>query len=369
MIIRDIRLYYFRLPFVSPVRVGSRMLSFREGFLVRLGDDAGRFGYGEAAPLPGLDDASLEDCRKELRGIARKIHEGRHEDIFFPQPSPVVRFGLESARLALATAAVLDQGCRIKKTGGAKSGCNTLETLVNGLFIPDPDSGAVQRQVDRLLESGFSTIKIKIGRIPMKAEFASIRYLAGRAGPFVNFRLDANRLLSLDRYKRYFRELRDLPVEYVEEPLEAPDFERAGDAGWPLALDESLPLYWDARAGAFTNLPASVTRVVVKPATPAGFSDVIRHFSETTNTGGSPGVLPVLSSAFNSVYGIASLILHIQQVPAASGIAHGLDTGSFMGFDLVCNGPRVKNGRISVPADILWNPESPDFSKLQEVDP
>lgn len=352
MMITDICVYYFRLPFVRPMIVGKHTLREREGFLLRVADGEGNTGYGEVAPLQGLDAVTLEDCRKDLHTFSRVAKTGAFADLPF---HPVVRFGIESALFSLAAG---------KSVGVEDWPEKRIEADINGLFVPDMDPEAEREQAERLLQCGFSTIKVKIGRLSLQAEAASIRRLCERAGRNLLLRLDGNRSLSPAVYERYFQEMRDLPVEYVEEPLENGDFEKAGEVGWPLAVDESLPVYWDRENCRFHGLPEAVTRVVVKPSTPAGFRGVMRYFSEKE----SERLLPVVSSAFNSVYGICSLLLFLQQVPAADRIAHGLDTGSFLKSDLAENVLQVENGRLSARVSLLWEKDSLDDRMLTEID-
>lgn len=362
MIIAGISLYYFSLPFVSALRVGNHTLTHREGFLVRLTDPSGDVGFGEVSPLPGLDNDTIEDCKRDLRCFAGMIKTGGVA-ITTPMPvlpvecqfTPATGFGLESAMLSL----IAGKNARQENLTN-----ETLKLAVNGLYVPDQNPDREQMQVDTLLEGGFRTIKIKIGRLPLSAEAASIRYLVGRAGKNVLLRLDGNRSLSLPLYRRYFDALNNLPVEYVEEPLVNGDFKQATDVGWPLAIDESLADYWDRHTGRFADLPEAVTHVVLKPTTPVGLTAVIRAFSESEH----PHPLPVFSSAFNSIYGISALMLYAKQVPTAIRIAHGLGTGTFLRSDLVGNKPVVTDGYLSVPANILWDAASPDFRHLQELD-
>lgn len=351
MIISDIRVYYFRLPFVRPMKVGKHTLREREGFLVRLRDTEGSIGFGEVAPLPGLDAFTMDDCRKELHEFSRMGKTGRCEDLHF---NPVVCFGLHGAMFSLVTG---------KNAVVEKRPEKRIEAKINGLFFPDTDPETERAQAERLLQCGFSTIKVKVGRLSLEAEAASIRRLYERAGGDMLFRLDGNRSLSPAVYERYFRALADLPVEYVEEPLKNGDLKRGGEVGWPLAVDESLPLYWDKENGRFHGLPEAVVRVVVKPSTPAGFRRVMRYFSEEK----SHRLLPVVSSAFNSVYGICSLLLFLQQVPGADRIAHGLDTGSFLKSDLAEGVLQVENGRLSARVSLLWEKDSLEDRMLTEI--
>ena len=372
MIATGIRVYAFSIPFTRPVRVGGHVLEERKGFLVRVEDEKGHFGWGEIAPLPGLDACTLPECYEDIRELAARMREAggiglpsdtgpdiRPDTVqdFSPKKAffrPAVRFGLDSALLGLKTGAGLNPA---HKPGAP------LTAAINGLFIPEPDMTSVRRQADRIVASGVSTVKVKIGRIPLEAESAAIRYLYGRCGSRITFRLDANRLFSLDRYKAYYAKLSDLPVEYVEEPLENGDFRSATAVGWPLAVDESLPSYWNAEAGRPEGLPETVSRIIVKPATPAGFSNVMRFF-RGSRTG---PLLPVISSAYNTAYGICGLLLHLKQVPGADAIAHGLDTGAFLQYDLIDPPPVIRNGSITAPDHIIWEKDLPDSGLAEEV--
>lgn len=369
MIATGIRAYAFSIPFSHPVRVGSHFLEERNGFLVRVEDGHGHFGWGEIAPLPGLDACSLSACKEDIRELAARMREaggiGVSSDARmdarqdFPRKDapfrPAVRFGLDSALLALATGAGLNPA---HKPG------DPLAAAINGLFMPEPDMTSVRRQADRIVASGVSTVKVKIGRIPLDAESAAMRYLYGRCGGRITFRLDANRLFHLDGYKAYYARLSDLPVEYVEEPLENGDFRSAAAVGWPLAVDESLPAYWNAKACRPEDLPESVSHIIVKPATPSGFSNVMRFFSGSR----TPPLLPVISSAYNTAYGICGLLLHLKQVPGAGAIAHGLDTGAFLQYDPADPAPVIRNGRITGVDRILWGKDLPDSGLTEEVE-
>lgn len=382
MIVTGIRAYAFSIPFSRPVAVGSRVLEARTGLLVRVEDGNGHFGWGEIAPLPGLDAYTLADCKQDLRELTRRIrkagaidetsklspeensHYGAQPDTSPDASSdapwkderfrPAVRFGLDSAVLALMTGAGRNPAHRPG---------DTLTASINGLFIPEPDMTSVRRQADRIVASGVSTVKAKIGRIALEAESAAIRYLFGRCGGNVTFRLDANRSFNLDTYRAYYRQLSDLPVEYVEEPLRNADFRSAAAVGWPLAVDESLSSCWNAKAGRPEHLPDAVSRIIVKPATPVGFSSVMRFFSGSR----TDSVLPVISSAYNTAYGISSLLLHLKHIHGADTIAHGLDTGAFLQYDLAHPPPMIRNGRITASDRILWEKDLPDCGLTNEV--
>ena len=56
-----------RLELVHPLRTARGVYTAREGFVVRLVDEVGRTGWGEAMPLPEFGTESREDCERVLR--------------------------------------------------------------------------------------------------------------------------------------------------------------------------------------------------------------------------------------------------------------------------------------------------------------
>ena len=58
--IADVALAPYALPFERPIVTARGTYRFRRGTLLRLTDDAGRLGYGDAAPWPGFASSDAE---------------------------------------------------------------------------------------------------------------------------------------------------------------------------------------------------------------------------------------------------------------------------------------------------------------------
>ncbi|MDP6933910.1 MAG: enolase C-terminal domain-like protein, partial [Myxococcota bacterium] len=227
----------------------------------------------EVAPLPGLHRTTLDEA---VAATAHwlETHQGRtlpRWEEFESEPllcslSGPARTGLEGALIELW--ASLHQvrpdilWGRILDTNPA--GSIHLNALVSG------SGDSLAEQVQRSLESGYRTIKLKVGRstidedlhrtVAVDAVLASAR----RDGLPVSLRLDANRAWSLEQASLFAQGLGDRPIEYLEEPLvHAEDLEALHlRTGIPLAIDESAvgsPLStWRHRPG--------IVALVLKPS-------------------------------------------------------------------------------------------------------
>ncbi|WP_028313177.1 o-succinylbenzoate synthase [Desulfatibacillum aliphaticivorans] len=343
MIIRDMQLSRFSIPFAAPIRVGGQELNKRDGLLVAVRDDQGHTGWGEAAPLPGLDTISLDQCQEELCPIRKAFaDQALNWDSFsltapmmglcpeIPGLNPISAFGVESALAWL--------GLCSGQWGIA--GADELGIAVNGLFVPSPDPDRLPAQAKQLKASGFSTVKIKIGRMDSDDEIRQILELDSLFNHKLALRLDANRSLDFAQYQSYFEALKHLNIEYVEEPLKPEyDFFEAAQIPWPLALDESLESY----ANLDEPFPKSLGAVILKPGSFQGVHGMAQAMEQLH----TQGIKTVLSSSFNNTMGMSMLGLLANQY--APETAHGLDTLKYFSKQMFFHRMQIVDGRMQIP--------------------
>ena len=116
MIIKEIDIFRYKLPLKKPIRIKQNTLIHREGLIIRIKDEKNYSGFGEIAPLPGLNKESIEDTINELLSLQEKLLENTIPanveklngtfSFWFEsfKISPSVQFGLESAILTLIAA-------------------------------------------------------------------------------------------------------------------------------------------------------------------------------------------------------------------------------------------------------------------------
>lgn len=196
----------------------------REGALVDVAFVDGRVGRGEASPLPGYSPDTLDDCIQALVTAPHAI----------PERLPAARYALELAALP----ATPGDGAPIARA-----------------VLVDDFAGARAAAGD-----GFPAVKLKIARGPWPDELALIARIR-RELPALAVRVDANARWSVAEARPRLRELADLDVEFVEQPVPPEQLVALRGAPVTLAADESLH---DPRAD--LDIVFAVARVaVLKP--------------------------------------------------------------------------------------------------------
>jgi O-succinylbenzoate synthase len=347
----------FDIPFIRPMKVGNVSLHSREGFIVSLISEDGRTGFGEVAPLPGLDQTTLDLCRNDLSAMKKLlVGANLNPDLFditapwlgtMPLPhafSAHTLFGVESALMSLYLQNRMKDG-----QTGALSLPDPLNVPVNGLFIPDSTDEEANLQMSTLHACGVKTVKVKIGRLPTDEEIRQILKLAGVIGKDLILRLDGNRMLSSQNYLRYFSALGHLNVEYVEEPLPDGQTISSDPVSWPIALDESLPAYLHSEARDPANLPPEVRSIILKPGFPSGLHGMAGCITEAN----ARGIKTILSSSFNTGVTLSALALFSRMANLPPKIAQGFDTLRYLKTDVLSDSPVIREGFLTVSQKLL----------------
>ncbi len=217
--------------------------SERAGLFVRVTDDEGRVGLGEASPLPGFSTDTLEEATRALGELAKAPEITL--DPCLPAPPqivrqlvaqplpPAARCGLEGALLDLVGRALRVSAGTLIRGAWPEERLPLQNVLAAGDGAADALAAA--------LDAGFATFKLKLGT-DAEAELGLARALRERA-PEAKLRLDANGALSLRAATERLAPFAELGAEFVEEPaaelLVSSDDELAA-LGVPVGVDESL---------------------------------------------------------------------------------------------------------------------------------
>jgi O-succinylbenzoate synthase len=294
----------------------------RDIALVVIRDGAGRPYCGEIAPLPGFSVETLDDALSELETIAFAIppFEGLH----YPLPPtwshflrgvhcPSLRCGLEGA--------ILDY---LAKGGFLTNSLVKHATIeCNGLIVAG-DENEIRREVMTRMELGFRTLKIKLSPKSVESTLRALRTSNLRAP--TRLRLDANRSFTASEWSAVASDLKSLPIEYVEEPVNTPEALPSIITSrlLPIAIDETTRdtapeewLRWGLRA------------VVLKPSINGGLLSLLPLISLIERNGASI----TLSSSFESCVGLRSIALLSSLVDRCGAI--GVDTASFIKEELM----------------------------------
>jgi L-alanine-DL-glutamate epimerase-like enolase superfamily enzyme len=224
-------------------------------------------GLGEAAPFPAVNGetqsdalAAIDRARLSLVGLdaARFRHVGKCVE--------GVASGAPSARAALETA-VLDAFTRHAGVslfhffGGAES------TLLTDITIVTGDREHAERSARRAAESGFRTLKVKVGGVPLADDVERLHAITA-AAPEARLVLDANAALSADDAVRLVEAVGRDKVALFEQPTAKGDHDAMRAvrqrAKVAVAADESVQYARDvsalAAAGAADVINVKITK-------------------------------------------------------------------------------------------------------------
>ncbi|ADJ15049.1 mandelate racemase/muconate lactonizing enzyme family protein [Halalkalicoccus jeotgali] len=316
----------FSLPLKTPLSTAGGDIRERRGFAVRIGG-----GVGEATPLPGWTE-SVEECREALSGI-----EDPDAALATLDDRPAARHAVS---LALADGAARERAVPLSRhLGGDEDLTGTVAVNATvGDGSPEGSAAAAREAV----ESGFRTVKCKVGARSVESDLKRIRAVREAVGPGPAIRVDANGGWSREEAEHALDGLAEFDIALVEQPLSADDIagHRELPRRIPLALDESL-------AGHTPDEIEGVADVadvfVLKPMALGGVDRVVEVGSRLR----AEGVGVVVTTTIDAVIARTGAI----HAAAALGIerACGLATADLLAADLAPDPAPVRAGTVAVP--------------------
>ena len=261
MPLRSVEVIPYALPFREPYMTARGTLTRREMVLLRLRDEDGFEGLGEAVPLSLRGGVTIADVVRELErtplsiadalagrsAIERGVLRGVGAGLSLP------------ARCALSTA-LLDLTEKRDRTDAAA----TLSPCAATRRWSPGRPPAVAQEALRWAADGFGTFKLKVGAGEDVAQVEAVREALG---PEAKIRLDANAAWSLEEATAILAAVEPLGIELVEQPVATIEeaARLAATTSIPLAGDESIVTVVDAEAavaaGAFATTGIKLSKV------------------------------------------------------------------------------------------------------------
>ena len=306
----------------------------------------------ECAPLPGLspDWHSEKDWEQAL---ALALHEFNTQMKGDPTPwsveswetwlngwrrkYPSIAFGLEN---------IIHQIYKAPNTG------STYSLRINGLVWMN-DAETMRKEALDKIAQGFDCLKFKIGALDWSAELdliASIRSLYPAS--VLEIRVDANGALDPDRAHAQMRELHDLQVHSIEQPLAPrldallPDLAQASSL--PIALDESILLRQPDETSSHWLAKTGVKYLVLKPGLLGGFKVTEAWIQLAEDLGMGWWITSALES--NIGLGAIASWTTLQVQRRGNHLAQGLGTGALYTDNFPAT-TFIRNGRLHPMSD------------------
>ena len=304
------------LPLREPFATAGGVVSARELLLLRIEDEDGAVGYGEAAPFEPYDGVSLDE-------VAAALTNGTA-----PSAPPQARTAEEMARLDLEARR---EGRPIGEPGAERIAVN--RTLPAG-----PPEEVAARARDGVHE-GYACFKLKVGLPDDVERVAAVREAIG---PWPALRIDANGAWSVGQAVEAITALEPFDLQLVEQPCRTLEemAEVRHAVGVPVAADESVATTDDVRAAAAGEACDTVN---VKLAAAGGFGPA----REMLRAAAGSGLSAFLSSTLDGPWGIAAAL----QLAASENLslACGLATLELFDASLARALPPPVQGLMAVP--------------------
>jgi L-Ala-D/L-Glu epimerase len=208
--------------FRQPVATAYGTLTERDVLVLRLRDEDGNEGLGEAAPLETYDGVTLDDAEAAIRA-----------ELADEPTMPTSAAALDIAWIDLSS--------RIEGRPIARLQTELPSTSISvNATIAATDRAGAAREAAAAAEAGFATVKLKVGVGDDAGRVAAVR---AAVGPNVAIRIDANGAWDVAQAVDALRSLAPAGIELCEEPVHGvaalAEVREQLDGEIPIAMDET----------------------------------------------------------------------------------------------------------------------------------
>ena len=339
---------YFKyiLEFETPGGTSRGVLHTKETFILTITED-GKTGVGECGIFRGLSYDDVPDYEEKLKWLVEHINENEEflkaELLHYPS----IWFGYE-------------QAVRNLEFGGniyfpSEFTQDSAPIRINGLIWMG-NAEHMRKQISDKLQKGFKCLKLKIG-IDWPSEREILRQLRSEFPENkLEIRVDANGAFSFEQAKTVLRELAELDIHSIEQPIKAGNISQMAElcriTPTPVALDEELIGIVDSIEKEELLNQIKPQFIILKPSLIGGFSGS----DEWINTAEKLGIDYWITSALESNIGLNAIAqyTYTKQNPLPQGLGTGgLFTNNFESA-LVLNGDLL---RFNASAGVIKLPE------------
>ena len=278
--------YKHTLNFRFDAGTSRGVLKNKDSYFIKIYDENNpdTFGLGEAGPLEGLslDFGFLAENR--LKDIVNDLNSGDYKNFddlkLELHDFSSVKFALEMAISDL-------------KNGGKRqifdnSFFNDQRSIkINGLvWMGEKDF--MKKQIVDKLESGFDTIKLKIGAIDFETEMELLQFIRKQFSvQVISIRVDANGAFSPDNALEKLNILSDLNIHSIEQPIKINQWEQMAvlceKSPIPIALDEELIPHYAQKEELLTTIHPQY--IILKPSLMGGMEGAKEWVDAAQNLG------------------------------------------------------------------------------------
>lgn len=200
--------------------------SCRQAMLVKVWTDEGVCGYGESAFFGGPLDVSKTVIEKQLTPFFLGRDPFMTGELWNTAYNASVKNGRRGAVVAalsgidIALWDIKGKCCGqpvYKLLGGGRGQVEGYASA--GFYAEDKDAGALADELLAAKEKGYRSMKMKVGYLDRKTDLLRVEKVRRELGDGVPLSIDANNNWDLHTAKWFSDKVRDMDIEWIEEPL------------------------------------------------------------------------------------------------------------------------------------------------------
>jgi L-alanine-DL-glutamate epimerase-like enolase superfamily enzyme len=251
LIITDVTTIKLRFPMMTAMADAIHYMPDRPTLLVQVHTDEGIVGLGEAAAYGGFLESTEAIITGELRRTILGQDPFRVEKLWQMMATRAHQRGrrgmlmMAISGIDIALWDIIGQATRTplyRLLGGYR---DTLQAYASaGFYAQNKDIHALEEEVGSYAERGFGGIKMKVGRQPeallnplremqmadyatvsFEEDVARVRAVRKAIGPNVKLAIDANNAWTPSLALAFMREVEDLDIYWLEEPVATDDLD------------------------------------------------------------------------------------------------------------------------------------------------
>jgi o-succinylbenzoate synthase len=337
----ELKYFIYKAHLPAPIKTSKLLITDKSGIIVRLKNNEGRYGYGEASPLPNFSRENIKEIIEIVQRIEARLKFDEYIDdtnlLRFTNNYASLNFGFEQAIYSLNTPAEYNS--------------ILLNYIPLNFLIGLRPDNEVLASVENAVENGYKTIKLKIGERSFTEDLSLIKKIRGKFKDIL-LRVDVNGAWNIKTAINNIRMLNPLEIQYIEQPVNGLNelLSVAEKVETPLAPDESISSLSDAEFAINSGL---IDYIVIKPMN-IGFNDSLKIIELANKNGKSV----IVSSMFESPIGKNALFYLAAKTK--HNYAHGLSINVKMEQNLLEQEAIISEGTIAYNGKLYPYPHSID---------
>ncbi len=271
-------LYFYETAITSRNALNSKKV-----WIIKLFDSVTKkTGYGECSPLKGLSYDDRPDYEARLLRLIEQFNSQEFAVIeetlsFYPS----MNFGFETAMLSLQNHTIFD-------TPFSRGECGIQ---INGLIWMGNQEKMLM-EIDNKIESGFTTLKLKVGALDITSELKILDKIRKKYNSAaLEIRLDANGAFDSSNVYKSLTDFAAFEIHSIEQPIKAGNWNLMAEvcekSPIPIVLDEELIGISEPEEQQLLLETIKPAFIILKPSLVGGLHHSERwiQFAESLNIG------------------------------------------------------------------------------------